>query len=304
MKSGEKKLVYSTCFYDEVRARNFLERIIWPDGPVCPHCGGMEKAYRIRGKGARNGLWMCGHCRKQFTVTVGTLFESSHIPLHKWLMAVYLMCSSKKGISSHQLHRMLGITYKSAWFMTHRIREAMKDPFFVKLLGGFGKIVEADETFWGNMNKKPKGARGYQHKMKVFSLVERNGDVRSFQVPAVTGKTLKPILREQLRRDTHVITDEMGAYKDLDLEFQQHSVVCHIKGEYARGYIHTNTIESYFSVLKRGLTGVYQHVGENHLRRYIGEFDFRYNNRKVSDVDRTINALRGIVGKRLYYSMT
>ena len=170
-------------FHDEQKAREYLEATRWPDGPVCPHCGGSKKIYRLEGKTARPGLFKCGICRRQFTVTVGTLFERSHIPLHKWLYAAYLLCSSKKGISSHQLHRMLGITYKSAWFMTHRIREAMADPVFTDQLGGNGKYVEADETYWGNKGKQRRGARGAAHKEKIFSLVERGGKVRSEVAP-------------------------------------------------------------------------------------------------------------------------
>jgi transposase-like protein len=246
-------------------------------------------------------LWKCRDCREQFSVTVGTLFEGSKIPLHKWLQAVYLMCASKKGISSHQLHRMLGITYKSAWFMTHRIREAMKDPVFTKM-GGGGSIIEMDETFWGN--KKPKGqkkGRGYHHKEKVFSLVERNGKVRSFHVPRVNAETLKPIIKEQIDADTHLMTDEFSTYTKIGREFASHGVVNHGKGEYVRGSIHTNTVESYFSILKRGLVGTFHHVGPQHLKRYVGEFDFRWNNREKSDTERADAALRGISGKRLLY---
>ncbi|MEW5910957.1 MAG: IS1595 family transposase [Thermodesulfobacteriota bacterium] len=288
-------------FQDEDKAREYLESIRWPEGPICPHCGGHEKTYRLEGKSHRKGLLKCGHCRKQFTVTVGTLFERSKIPLHKWLLAAYLLCSSKKGISAHQLHRMLGITYKSIWFLVHRLREAMADPVFTDQLGGAGKYVEADETYWGNKGKQRRGARGAAHKEKIFSLVERGGNVRSFHVSAVSGATLKPILRQQVDRDTHVVTDEMKSYQGLEKDFTAHSTVCHAKGEYARGPIYTNTIENYFSILKRGLTGVYQHCGPQHLRRYVGEFDFRYSNRKFNDVERTILALRGIEGKRLVY---
>jgi len=299
--ANKKSTMQSPYFQDEDSAREYLESIRWPEGPICPHCGGSEKIYRLEGKSHRKGLLKCGHCRKQFSVTVGTLFERSKIPLHKWLLAAYLLCSSKKGISTHQLHRMLGITYKSAWFMTHRIREAMADPMFTEQLGGAGKYVEADETYWGNKGKQRRGARGAAHKEKIFSLVERDGRVRSFHVSAVNGATLKPILKRQVDSDTHVVTDEMGAYRGLEKDFTAHSVVCHSKGEYARGPIYTNTIENYFSILKRGLTGVYQHCGPQHLRRYVGEFDFRYSNRKFNDVERTILALRGIEGKRLVY---
>lgn len=290
-------------FQDADIARQHLEALRWPNGPVCPHCGTEGKAWAITGKSARPGLYKCGEyqCRKQFTVTVGTLFEGSRVPLNKWLMAVHLMCASKKGVSSHQLHRMLGVTYKTAWFMTHRIREAMKDGEFGPM-GGNGGTVEADETFWGN--NKPRGqkkGRGYHHKMKVFTLVERDGKARSFHVPAVNAKTLKPILMEHLAKDANLITDEAAAYTLAGREFASHEVVRHGAGEYCRGTIHTNTIEGFFSILKRGLVGTFHHVGEQHLHRYIGEFDFRYNHRKVTDRERADAALRGIQGKRLYY---
>jgi transposase-like protein len=290
-------------FRDDEKAREYLEKIRWNGKPVCPHCGNTEKIYRLTGKSTRPGLLKCGNgnCRKQFSVTVGTVFERSHIPLHKWLTATYLVCCSKKGMSALQIQRMLGLTYKSTWFMIHRIREAMKDSFFVKQLGGKDKIVEADETFWGNTRKLRPGARGYAHKEKVFALVERGGDVRSFHVPSVNGATLKPILKEQIKRDTHIMTDDMGAYYQLEKHFDNHSVICHSKKEYVRGAIHTNTIEGYFSLLKRGLIGTYHHVGPQHLKRYVSEFDFRYNHRKINDVERSDIALRGIEGKRLLY---
>lgn len=288
-------------FQNEDKAREYLEKLRWPEGPICPHCGSIGKHYQLAGKAHRPGLWKCVDCRDQFTVTVGTVFERSKIPLSKWLMAVYLLCSSKKGMSSHQLHRMLGITYKSAWFMTHRIREAMKTGFAGKM-GGNGSVVEADETFYGRKDGKPK-RRGYGHKNAVFSLVERGGDVRSFHVPNVTAKTLKPILLAQVERNTHICTDEANTYKSAKLgkEFKSHKSVNHFKGEYARGKVHVNTIEGYFSILKRGLIGTYHHVGAQHLQRYVTEFDFRYNNRETTDTERADNALRGITGKRLLY---
>lgn len=288
-------------FKDVTSARKYLEKLRWPDGPVCPHCGGMDKAYELKGESTRPGLLKCGHCRKQFSVTVGTLFERSKIPLHDWLKTVFLMCSSKKGISSHQIHRTIGVTYKTAWFMTHRIREAMSDPVFKGKLGGEGEVVEADETFWGTQKEKHPKARGYEHKEKIFSLVERGGKVRSYHVNKVNGATLKPIIREQVEKETHLMTDEHGSYKDMGNEFYKHSVVRHSRGEYVRGPIHTNTIEGFFSILKRGLAGVYQHVDSKHLKRYVGEFDFRYNNRRISDAERTNVALLGIGGKRLMY---
>lgn len=288
-------------FQDADKAREYLEALRWPNGPVCPHCGSAAEHYKLEGKSHRPGLWKCKDCREQFSVTVGTVFERSKIPLNVWLQAVYLLCSSKKGMSSHQLHRTLGVTYKTAWFMTHRIREAMSSSPD-GLLGNGGGHVEVDETFWGN-NKKVKGTkgRGYAHKMKVLSLVERGGEVRSFHVPNVTAKTLKPILQAQIAKEAHLMTDEMSSYTGVGREFANHSVVRHSAKEYARGEAHTNTVEGYFSILKRGLIGTYHHVGEQHLLRYVKEFDFRYNNRKVTDVERAANALKGIAGKRLTY---
>lgn len=294
-------------FQDAEKAREYLEWIRWPDGPVCPHCGEAERRYALKGKAHRPGLWKCGSCRKQYSVTVGTVFERSKIPLHKWLMATYLLCSSKKGISSHQLHRTLGVTYKTAWFMSHRIREAMRETDPPKL-GGGGSVVELDETFWGNRGKNKrhgqgrKAARAWHHKEKVFSLIERGGRVRSYHVERVTADTLKPIIREQVHADTKIRTDEGAHYRGLGKEFEEHETVRHSLNEYVRGDVHTNVIEGYFSILKRGLTGVYQHCGKPHLKRYIGEFDFRYNHRHVTDAERTEAALQGIEGKRLTYA--
>jgi transposase-like protein len=293
-------------FQDADKAREYLEALRWPNGPVCPHCGTVGGHYTLTGKSTRIGLWKCKDCREQFTVTVGTVFERSKIALNVWLQAVYLLCSSKKGISSHQLHRTLGVTYKTAWFMTHRIREAMKSPGGI--MGGGGKTVEADETYWGNA--EPKGnRRGYQHKMKVFSLVEREGKVRSFHVNAVNAKTLKPILLSNLHNFTNVVTDEGGHFiaSRLNNHFLSHESVNHSAGEYARGTIHTNTIESFFSVMKRGLVGTFHHVGVQHLQRYMVEFDFRYNHRTAlgyTDAARTDEALKQIGGKRLTYRRT
>ncbi len=288
-------------FQDPDKAREYLEALRWPEGPVCPHCGTLGDHYQLQGKSHRPGLWKCQSCREQFSVTVGTVFERSKVPLNKWLMAVHLMSASKKGISAHQLHRMLGVTYKTAWFMAHRIREAMTNAPTGKL-GSGGKTVEADETFWGN--NKPRGqkkGRGFAHKMKVVALVEREGEVRSFQVPSVSAKTLAPILREQIAADANLMTDDMKCYTLVGREFASHGVVRHSANEYARGNIHTNTIEGYFSILKRGLVGTFHHVGEQHLQRYVREFDFRYNHRKATDTERADAALVGIQGKRLTY---
>lgn len=293
---------------DEDEARKHIEASRWPDGAVCVHCGGVERIYPVKPRAERKirkGLYKCGDCGKQFTVTVGTIFENSRVPLNKWLMAIHLLCASKKGMSSHQLHRMLGVTYKTAWFMTHRIREAMKEGS-PTLLGGGGGVVEVDETFWGNTKKRGnKKGRGYHHKEKIFTLVEREGRARSFHVPAVNAKTLRPIMTAQIKKDSYIMTDGAGQYcktkKKLSDEFQAHSYVEHSIGEYVRGDVSTNSIESYFAILKRGLNGVYHHVGPQHLKRYIGEFDFRYNHRHISDLERAKAALKGIDGRRLMY---
>ena len=287
---------------DENEARKHLEKLRWPNGrPICPHCGESEKITKLRGKSHRPGLYQCNGCRQHFTVTVGTLFEDSHIPLNKWLLAFHLMSASKKGISAHQLHRMLGITYKSAWFMAHRIREAMK-PNHNGMLGGNGP-VEADETFIGT-KLGAKKRRGYGHKNAVLSLVERNGEVRSFHVLSVTAKTLKPFLQENILPEANLMTDDAGQYQIIGPEFAKHDVVCHSAEEYVRGGVHTNTVESFFSILKRGLIGTYHHVGSQHLQRYVTEFDFRYNLRKVTDFQRATQALKGITGKCLTYRRT
>lgn len=295
-------------FQDENKAREYLEAVRWPNGPVCPHCGGYERVYRLKAdekKKIRKGLLRCNDCDQQFTVTVGTVFERSKVPLNKWLAATYLISASKKGMSAHQIHRMLGITYKTAWFMMHRIREAMRE-LNPGQMGGNGSTVEVDETFWGNTKKRgQKKGRGYHHKEKIFTLVERGGNARSFHVPAVDAKTLRPILKEQIKDDSRLMTDEAGQYchtsQKLSDEFAAHEYVSHGIGEYVRGDIHTNTIESYFAILKRGLVGTYHHVAPHHLKRYVGEFDFRYNNRKITDSERSSMVLRGITGKRLMY---
>ena len=296
-------------FHDADKARAYLEALRWPDGVICPHCGVIGDHYALEGKAHRKGLWKCHACRGQFTVTVGTVFERSKIKLNVWLQAVFLLCSSKKGMSSHQLHRTLGVQYRTAWFMTHRIREAMTSYQTPKLLGsgtgGKGGIVEADETYWGNIKgRKPKG--GGQHKMKIVSLVERQGKVRSYHVPDVTGENLKRVLMDKIAPDSHVITDSSPRYNEMKRlqPFAKYEQVNHSKGEYVRGKAHTNTVEGYFSLLKRGLIGTYHHVSSHHLNRYISEFDFRYNNREVTDSERANVALKGITGKRLTYRRT
>lgn len=293
-------------FHSEAKARKWLESQRWPEGPFCPHCGESEKTTKLNGKSHRPGLHYCRSCSQQFTVTVGTVFERSHVPLHKWVMASYLLCASKKGISSHQLHRMLGVTYKTAWFMTHRIREAMResDP---EPMGGDGKTVEVDETFWG---KAPsvfisgvgwQQRKGWHYKQKILTLVERGGRARSYHIAEVNSATIRPILKTQLYPDTRLMTDEAKHYHAVGKEFASHDAVHHSIGEYVRGDAHTNCIEGYFSILKRGLVGVYQHVGPQHLKRYVCEFDFRYSTRGSTDAERTQELIRGIWGKRLTY---
>jgi transposase-like protein len=301
-------------FHNEEAAYAFVEARIWPNGPVCPHCGACERIGKMGGKSTRIGAYKCYNCRKPFTVKVGTIFESSHIPLRLWLQAIFLISSSKKGISSNQLHRTLGITLKSAWFMSHRIREAMRSGDFSPF-GSDGGAVEVDETFIGrDFNKKPKGekkGRGYDHKNKVLSLVDRTtGQARSVVVDDLKAKTLMPILQANIAREARIMTDEAGQYKHVSMHFAEHAFTRHGLGEYVSKLdptIHTNTIEGYFSIFKRGMKGVYQHCGHNHLNRYLAEFDFRYNNRValgVNDVQRAETLLQGVIGKRLTYKGT
>jgi transposase-like protein len=297
-------------FTDEDAARAHLESIRWPSGPVCPHCGGTERNSRLTGKSHRPGLLFCGDCRSQFSVTVGTVFERSKIPLHKWILATHLLCSSKKGMSSHQIHRTLGVTYKTAWFMTHRIREAMTAGSLAPF-GQGGGTVEVDETYIGQDRPRKSGHRGGHHKRKVLSLVDRNsGRAKSMVVETVAAKHLVPILRKSISRDAHVMTDDASWYSPLSITFASHSSVNHSASEYvslADRTIHTNTVEGFFSIFKRGMKGVYQHCGKHHLHRYLTEFDFRYSNRAKLGVDdklRTDTALKGISGKRLTYRRT
>ncbi len=298
-------------FHDEDAARKHLESIRWPNGPVCPHCGASGRVCRIesqskeKGKGARPGLLFCGACRKQFSVTVDTVFEDSKIPLHKWMLATHLLCSSKKGISSHQLSRTLGVSYKTAWFMAHRLREAMKVEYSEML--GVNNPVEADETFVGIKPGRKKARKGYAHKNAVLSLVERNGQVRSFHVASVNAETLRPYLKANITPNAHLMTDDGLWYHPIGREFAQHDVVKHSQDEYVRGNVHTNTAEGFFSILKRGIYGVYQHVSPFHLHRYTTEFDFRFNHRAklgFDDAMREAQALKGIAGKRLTYRRT
>jgi len=301
-------------FTDENAAREALEAARWPNGPYCPHCGATDRLAKVQGtkKSHRPGLWYCNHCKGQFTATVGTVFERSKVPLTKWWLASHLLGSSKKGMSAHQLHRMLGVTYKTAWFMAHRIREAMveADP---PPLGGKDKVVEADETFIGpaqDVFVNDRGwvkQRGFTTKRKVIALVERGGRARSFKVDDLDAKTIRKTLFENVVLDSTLHTDQAGHYKHPGREFAKHESVNHSEREYARGDVTTNTVEGFFSIFKRGMTGIYQHCGEQHLQRYLAEFDFRYSNRSalgVEDAERVRRIMKGISGKRLTYRRT
>jgi transposase-like protein len=305
---------------DDDAAREYLEKLFWPEGVTCPHCGVVRdgivpvKATSARKKPlkpgqkhrpARKGVYHCNSCSQQFTVTVGTVMESSHIPLRKWVHAFHMMCASKKGASAHQLFREIGVTYKSAWFMEHRIREAMRAGGLAPPMGGQGKIVEADETFIGNLPDVAQAAGGYSHKMAVLTLVERGGGARSFHIPTARASTVMPIIYDNIADErTRVMTDDAGYYGDHIRRYYRHQTVNHAQKEWARGDAHTNTVEGYFSIFKRGMKGVYQHCSEKHLHRYLAEFDFRYSNRSklgVEDMERMDRALKGSKGKRLKY---
>jgi transposase-like protein len=315
---------------NEASAIAWVEARVWPNGPVCPHCGGFDRIGKMAGKATRIGLYKCYQCRKQFTVKVGTVFEDSHVPMNLWLQAMYLLCSSKKGISSNQLSRTLGVTLKTAWFMSHRIREAMR-VVGVTPMGGDSGVVESDETFIGTVDgeggkqaarsrfrRAKKGRPGRSHKNAVLTLVERGGSARSFHIDGAAITDIMPIVRENVSREATVMTDEAKHYYDVGDEFAGHGTVTHSKDEYVRHEawidkadrlhvepIHTNTVEGYYSIFKRGMKGVYQHCKEKHLHRYLAEFDFRYSNRVrlgVDDVERTARAVKGIVGKRLTYA--
>jgi transposase-like protein len=290
-------------FNDEAAAYAYVEARIWANGRVCPHCGVFERSAPLKGKRDRVGLYKCYACRKPFTVKIGTIFEDSHIAMRDWLTAMHLICSSKKGISANQLHRSLGITLKSAWFLGHRIREAMRSGDLAPM-GGPGSAVEADETFIGRKEASIK-RRGHGHKNAVLSLVDRNnGQVRSFHVEGTSAADIIPIIKANVAKETAMMTDEGGHYFTLGDHFASHESVSHKADEYVRGSVHTNTVEGYYSIFKRGMKGIYQHCSEKHLHRYVAEFAFRYNNRGqlgVDDSERTNLALRGTVGQRLTY---
>ncbi len=283
-------------------ARVYLESIRWADGVTCPHCQSKEYYKLTPKKGSkspvRQGVYKCKSCRKQFTVTVKTIFEDSHIPLNKWLIAIYLIASSKKGISSNQLHRMLGVTYKSAWFMSHRIRYAMAHTFTEKMSG----VIEVDETYIGGKRRGLGWKKGKENKIPVVSLVDRDGEVRSKAVPKINSKTLKKFMKDNIHEDSWIMTDESHNYKAIDGEFSTHQFTKHARHQYVKhGYIYTNTVEGYFSLLKRGINGTFHHISEAHLHRYLSEFDFRYTLRKLSDAEITPLIVKGFEGKRLTY---
>lgn len=296
-------------FHNEDAAFAYVEAHLWPNGPVCPHCGApKEKIGKLEGKTTRAGLRKCYQCRKPFTVRIGTIFEDSHAPLRLWLQAIHLIVSSKKGISTRQLQRTLQVGMKTAWFMGHRIRKMMEPSrdMFTPPMGGQGEVVEADETYVG---RKPgtKINVGAGHMNAVVSLLQRDGEVRSFHVPNVRAETIRSVIAQHVSRDANFRTDEAHVYTQIGWNFASHETVKHSADEYVRGDIHTNTIEGFFSILKRGVYGVYQHVSEAHLQRYLAEFDFRYSNREklgVNDVMRAELALKGAKGKRLTYETT
>lgn len=301
--------------HDEKAAYAFVESQLWADGRPCPHCGVLDESTALKGKSTRIGVYKCRACRKPFTVKVGTIFEASHIKLHVWLQAIYLLSSSKKGFSSNQLSRALGITLKSAWFVSHRIRFAMANGSLAPL-GGAGEIVEADETYFGPVKnpREPKAKRytpytkggrvGVGQKRAIVSLVHRAGSVRSFHVDRADKTTVAAIVTANVARETRLHTDESRLYLGAEAHVAEHHTVHHGSKEYARGIVHTNTVEGVFSIFKRGMKGVYQHCDEKHLHRYLSEYDFRYNNRIALGIDdeaRALKALKGVSGKRLTY---
>jgi len=292
-------------FTDESKAREWLEARVWPNGPVCPHCGSTgDDVTALNGKAHRPGLYQCSACREQFTVTVKTVFERSKLPLSKWLAALFMLTASKKGVSAHQIHRSLGISYKSAWFMMHRLREALRTGGLAPM-GGSGRVVEADETYIGSMEGHAgQRVRGGAVKNMVVTLVERGGSARSFHTDGHSAGTIVPIVRENIRRESRLMTDGALHYKAIGKKFVEHGTVAHEKEEYVRGDIHTNTVEGYYSIFKRGMNGIYQHCSEKHLHRYLAEYDFRYNTRTAlgfNDLMRAELAAAGIKGKRLTY---
>ncbi len=308
-------------FHDEAAAFEHVESILWPNGPECPHCGNVDRHYKLMGlrskpskknpEGmARHGIYKCAACRSQFTVRIGTIFEESHLPLHKWLQAIHLVCSSKKGISAHQLHRVLEITYKTAWFLHHRIREAMRIREFTPM-GGAGKFIESDETYIGKL--VGTSGKGMGNKNVVLTLVERGGEARSFHIASTTINAVLPIVNANINREAYLMTDEGMHYRNMSKHLEHHFTVNHGAEEYGRYdtakngeriNVNTNTVEGYYSIFKRGMKGDYQHCAEHHLHRYLAEFDFRYSNRAKLGVDdemRAEIALKDFKGRRLTY---
>ncbi len=294
-------------FHNEEAAFAFVEARVWPTGPVCPHCGSMDRINRLAGKSTRLGVHKCYDCRKPFTVRVGTIFEDSHVKLHLWLQAIMLVAASKKGVSANQLSRVLGVTIKTAWFMGHRIREAMaeRNP---PLMGATGGFVEVDETYTGRKLGRKRAHAGFGHKNTVFALVDREPRrVRSVHITGDKFDAIKGVMRDTISRNAVLMTDEARMYKNVGKDYADHQVFRHSAKEYVRGTAHTNTIEGFFSVFKRGMNGVYQHCSSDHLQRYLAEFDFRYNNRaalEVTDQQRADKLLEGVIGKRLTYKTT
>jgi len=298
----------SPIYSDPDKARKHLEKLLWPNGPFCPHCGNCDPAriHKLEGKSTRPGVYKCRECEKPFSVTVNTVFESSHVPLNKWLYVAHKLNSGKKGTSAHQIHREIGVSYKTAWFMCHRVREAMA-PAAPTPIGGKGKTVEIDETLIGGKKTNRAYAKKEPPKKIVMSLVERGGKVRSVRVPSVTVKVLRAEIVKAASRKSKLMTDDASWYVRIGEEFASHETVNHEKDEYVRGDVHSNTAENYFSILKRGIYGVYHHVSAEHLPRYLAEFDFRYSNRAkfgVDDGERTARAIAGARGKRLTYRQT
>jgi transposase-like protein len=302
MSKTPKTNLKDPIFNDDNAAREHLEKLLWPFGPVCPRCGvTSERITKLEGKSTRPGVYKCKDCRKPFSVTVGTVMERSHIPLCKWLLAAHFLMASKKGMSALQLHRMLGVSYEAAWFLFHRLRECAKtEPSGP--LGGSNKVVEADETYiGGKARNKAYGPAPKKH--AVFALVERDGAVRSFHVANVDSKTLRPIVVKHASRKSYLMTDESGIYPRMGDEFAGHGTVNHSANEYVRsgGFIHSNSVESYFALLKRGVYGTFHSISEAHLPRYLAEFDFRLSHRKLSDVERADTLVSHAKGKRLMY---
>lgn len=297
-----KLSINAPIFTDDDAAREHLESILWPEGPVCPRCGVFgDRVTKLQGKSTRPGVHKCKDCRKPFTVTVGTVMERSKIPLSKWVLAAQLMASSKKGMSAHQLHRMLGTTYETAWFLFHRLRECAVTTESGPL-GGSNKVVEVDETYVGGKAKNVHNGKPVPKKHAVVSLVERDGEVRSFHVTNVTSKTLRPMIVKNADRASYLMTDDSVVYPKIGEEFAGHGSVNHSADEYVRGtFWHTNTVESYFATLKRGVMGTFHSISEQHLPRYLAEFDFRYNNRNLTDGEKATALIAGAKGKRLTY---